>query len=184
MATRYIGDAVVRIEYVGEEDGRSMYKGTVRAGKKTWRFSDLGSPVGGFRFASDHPRAYDAMAASAVAFGSYYTTDNRPERGSDELRGMPSGAVADAISEATSWAQDDRGEFAVRRSKKGEAVPEGRAWRENGPQRGRRGAARKGSMKHRKSARRSNPRDSAPPAQPPGSEGGGIWDSIVEFFGG
>ena len=48
MAKRYIGDAVITIEYVGETpDGRGNYKGTVRAGKHTWRFDELHSGVGG-----------------------------------------------------------------------------------------------------------------------------------------
>jgi len=49
MAKRWIGDAVVTIEYAGEKDGRSQYKGTIKAGDHTWRFADLGSPMGGFR---------------------------------------------------------------------------------------------------------------------------------------
>ena len=57
MAKRYIGDAVITIEYVGETpDGRGNYKGTVRAGKHTWRFDELHSGVGG---GGDSPEAYD-----------------------------------------------------------------------------------------------------------------------------
>ena len=69
MAKRYIGDAVITIEYVGETpDGRGNYKGTVRAGKHTWRFDELHSGVGGvssgkgYGYAADSPEADDEMA--------------------------------------------------------------------------------------------------------------------------
>ena len=119
MAKRYIGDAVITIEYVGETpDGRGNYKGTVRAGKHTWRFDELHSGVGG---GGDSPEAYDEMAQSAVSFASYYTTHNR---GDDTPEWAPSPEVADAIDEAVGYAQRDNGEYEVRRSPGGKAHEE------------------------------------------------------------
>jgi hypothetical protein len=107
MAKRYIGDAVVTIHYVGEYAGRDEYRGTVSAGKYRWRFDQLYAPAAGFRFAYDSPEAYDKMAASAVSFGS--------------SREVAPPETADAISDATAWAQDDRGVYEVRRSLRGRA---------------------------------------------------------------
>jgi hypothetical protein len=128
MAKRYIGDAVITIEYVGEtQDGRGNYKGTVRVGKHTWRFDELHSGVGGvssgkgYGYPADSPEAYDKMAGSAVGFASYYTTFNR---GDDAPDWAPPPEVADAIEEAVGWAQDDRGEYEVRRSPKGKVHEE------------------------------------------------------------
>lgn len=78
MATRYIGSAVVRIEYVGTyyESGseRLRYKGSVSAGKgNVWRFDNISAsgPEQARRgMAADSADAYDEMAASAVAFAS------------------------------------------------------------------------------------------------------------------
>lgn len=56
------------------------------------------------------------MAAEAVGFASYYTTYNR---GDDTPEWAPREETADAISEASSYAQCDNGDYAVRRSKKG-----------------------------------------------------------------
>jgi hypothetical protein len=111
MAKRYIGDAVVNITYRDRGD----YAGTVSAGGRTWRFEDLHAPRAGLGrgVAYDSPKAYDEMAESAVSFGGYYTTDNR---GDDTPDWAPSAEVADAISDATAWAQDDRGKYEVRRS--------------------------------------------------------------------
>jgi len=116
MARRIIGDAIVNIQY----SDRGDYRGTVSVpygrGKKrkSWRFSDLHAPRMGFgpRIGYDSPRAYDEMAESAVGFGSYYTTHNR---GDDVPDWAPSEELADAISDATAWAQDDRGKYEVRR---------------------------------------------------------------------
>lgn len=58
---------------------------------------------------------YDEMAESAVGFASYYTTHNR---GDDLPDWAPSAEVADAIAEATEWAQDDRGDYEVHRTKR------------------------------------------------------------------
>lgn len=115
MATRYIGDAVVRIAYHDSGD----YRGTVSAGGHAWRFSDLHAPkVGGAanRFGYDSPEAYDEQAAAAVAFGSYYTSHNR---GGDCPDWAPFPECADAISEATQCETDDQGRYSVRRSANG-----------------------------------------------------------------
>jgi hypothetical protein len=110
MAKRYIGDAVVTITYHDAGD----YRGTVRVGNHSWAFDDLHAPAGGIRFAYDSPEAYDMMAASAVGFGSYYSTGNRD----DAPDWAPSEETADAIAEATQWAQNDRGGYEVRRTQK------------------------------------------------------------------
>jgi hypothetical protein len=120
MARRYIGDAVITITYHDAGD----YRGTIRANGKAWRFRDLRAPVC-FSLASDSPEAYDRMAAAAVSFGSYYTTDNRGPcalgSGMDEFadRGYPDGETADAIEQATGCSMDDRGRYAVSRSPNG-----------------------------------------------------------------
>lgn len=111
MAKRYIGDAVITIKYRDRGD----YAGTVSAGGHTWRFEDLHAPAGGLPYAYDSSQAYDKMAESAVGFASYYTTYNR---GDDTPDWAPSAETADAIAEATEWAQDDHGEYEVRRSAK------------------------------------------------------------------
>lgn len=121
MARRYIGDAVITIEYDGEQDGRSQYKGTVRAGKHTWKFDNLGSPMGGFRTGSDSAQAYDEMAQSAVSFGSYYSSGNR---GDDTPEWAPSEEIADAINDAVGFAQRDDGTYEVKRSPSGKAHEE------------------------------------------------------------
>lgn len=110
MARRYIGDAVVDIFYRDRGD----YCGTVSVPgtRASWPFEDLNPPRAGFNFGYDSSKAYDKMAASAVSFASYYSSSNR---GSDTPDWAPSPSVADAIDEAVSWAQDDRGEYEVRR---------------------------------------------------------------------
>jgi hypothetical protein len=108
MAKRYIGDAVVEITYRDRGD----YAGAVKAGGYSWKFDELRAPAAGLPYAYDSPEAYDKMAASAVTFGSYYTTHNR---GSDTPDWAPPAEVADAIAEASSWATDDQGNYEVRR---------------------------------------------------------------------
>mgnify|MGYP006969347834 CR=1 FL=1 len=117
MATRYIGDATVRIRYRDEGD----YAGVITVpsgdgGRWHWHFDDLHAPAIGFGpgIAYDSPEAYDEMAGSAISFGSYYTTYNR---GDDVPEWAPDAEVADAIDEATSWATDDQGTYDVRRRK-------------------------------------------------------------------
>lgn len=111
MAKRYIGDAVVTIAYHDSGD----YRGSVKVGRHTWAFRDLHAPPAGHRkgVSYDSPEAYDSMAAAAVTFGSYYSSHNR---GSDTPDWAPRPEVADTIEEATSWATDDRGRYAVSRS--------------------------------------------------------------------
>lgn len=111
-AKRYIGDAIVTIEYQDDD----TYSGKIQAGGKTWKFDELRAPRAGLSFASDSPEAYDKMAQSAVSFASYYTTDNR---GDETPTWAPSPATADAIAEAVGWAMDDRGDYDVRRKKNG-----------------------------------------------------------------
>lgn len=110
MARRYIGDAVIEIKYRDTGD----YAGTVSAGGHTWRFADLNAPKAGLGagVAYDSPEAYDVMAASAVSFGSYYTTHNR----GDAPEWAPSAEVADAIDEAVSGVMDDKGRYEVQRT--------------------------------------------------------------------
>jgi len=111
MARRYIGDAIVTIAYHDDGD----YRGTIKAGKHTWKFDGLHAPRAGLGpgVAYDSPEAYDEMAASAVSFGSYYSTGNR---GDDTPDWAPPPEVADAIEQAVSWAQRDDGSYEVRRS--------------------------------------------------------------------
>jgi hypothetical protein len=111
MAKRYIGEAVVNILYRDKGD----YAGTVSVGRGvSWRFEGLKAAPRGFKsgVAYDSPEAYDVMAASAVSFASYFTSHNR---GSDVDESYPPAEVADAISEASSWAMDDKGTYHVRR---------------------------------------------------------------------
>lgn len=117
MARRYIGDAVVTVQV--DDSSISMgprvsYKGSVRAGGYTWKFSDLSLPI--YRQAADSPDMYDSAAASAVSFGGYYTTYNR---GDDTPDWAPPAHVADAIDESTSFETDDQGRYLVKRSLKG-----------------------------------------------------------------
>lgn len=117
MAKRYIGDAVITINYKGGL--QDEYVGTISApgpsGKRvTWKFAELYPPRSGFNFGYDSAKAYDKMAASAANFGSYYSTMNR---GSDTPSWAPSATVADAIEAAVAFDQDDQGNYRVRRSK-------------------------------------------------------------------
>ena len=124
MAKRYIGDAVITITYhdTAEDPRAADYRGTIQAGGHTWKFDGLHAPASGFRFAYDSPQAYDEMAVSAVGFATYYSWNNR---GDDTPSWAPSADVADAIAEATQWAQDDRGKYEVRRTPKGKAASVG-----------------------------------------------------------
>jgi hypothetical protein len=118
VATRYIGDAVVRITYRDQGD----YAGSVCApGRRCWSFTDLRPPAVGFGggVAYDSPEAYDEMATSAVTFGSYYTSHNR---GRDTPDWAPPAEIADAIDEAVSGYQREDGTYEVRRSPGGKAV--------------------------------------------------------------
>jgi hypothetical protein len=73
MARRYSGNLTVYIAYFDDD----TYKGNIvdRESGDSWSFSDLMAPVCGLGtgVAYDSPEAYDAMAKSAIGFGSYYT---------------------------------------------------------------------------------------------------------------
>lgn len=124
MAVRYIGAARVEIKY---NDRNDSYEGKVTVPKGhgpagyTWHFDELRAPAAGLygarrqRVSADSPPAYDQMAASAVSFGSYYTTHNR---GADTPDWAPEPEVADAIDDATSYTTDDQGNYEVRRDKR------------------------------------------------------------------
>jgi len=113
MARRYIGDAVIYIIY---NDDSGDYRGIVRAGGYSWHFDDLHAPACGHGpgVGYDSSKAYDKMAESAVSFASYYTSDNRSD---DTPQWAPSAAAANAISAAVCFAQDDQGNYEVRRVK-------------------------------------------------------------------
>jgi len=135
MPRRWIGEAVIDIEYVGRSgDGRNRYSGRVivpsaivtlgldgSAEQKpiVWAFDDLQTGVGGLyakpgvvvsgKHGMIDPRseeAYDRMAQDAVMFGSALT-------GEDEEEGAMERAAA--IEEATGCELNDDGSYAVRR---------------------------------------------------------------------
>jgi hypothetical protein len=120
VARRYIGDAVIEITYrdgCEANGGRDDYIGRVTANGRTWHFDALYAPQCGHGagIAYDSSEAYDSMAASAVSFGGYYTTHNR---GNGLPNWAPDAETADAIDQATVWATDEAGLYAVRRSPK------------------------------------------------------------------
>lgn len=119
MATRYVGDATVRIQYHETRGNQTEYRGTVTAGGKSWAFDGLCAPAAGFGagVGYDSPEAYDSMAGAAVAFGSFYTSHNRPHDDASDCDWIPSADVADAIAEATAHAQDAYGRYTVRRKR-------------------------------------------------------------------
>lgn len=123
MARRYVGDAVVTIKYVGTApDGREEYAGTVWANGAYWKFDKLFAPRSGFGsgVAYDSAKAYDEMAASACAFASYFTSDNR---GDDVPDWAPSADLADDLHEAIVPAMGaDDGTLSVQRRKDGPVV--------------------------------------------------------------
>lgn len=113
MAIRYVGDATVYIFFDKCVCDRCSYKGKIVVEGHSWSFDELQSPAY-FNHAADSPKAYDEMAGSAASFGSYYSSLNR---GDDTPDWAPSPEAADAIEEAVSWAQDEDGEYKVRRKK-------------------------------------------------------------------
>lgn len=118
MARRYIGDAVIHIEY---DDETEAYRGTVVANGHAWKFDQLKRArilMQGEGSAVDSSRAYDSMAASAVSFGGYFTTHNRGDGLPDW---SPPASVADAINEATQLETDEEGKglYFVKRTPKG-----------------------------------------------------------------
>jgi hypothetical protein len=97
MAVRYIEHLKIDIRY----HDQGYYFGRVSTPAGTWKFSGLYPPKIGFTFAYDSSKAYDKMAKSALAFGSYYTTHNR----GDVPPGYPSAEIADEMS--TAWYGDE-----------------------------------------------------------------------------
>ncbi len=123
MATRYIGNARITVKFDGYRPPHLQYSGRIvvpmgSGGKVSWPFSDLGISEYSHPGPADSPEAFDAAAAAAADFGSYYTTHNR---GDDVPDWAPAPEVADAIEDATAYATDEegRGLHAVRRSKDG-----------------------------------------------------------------
>jgi hypothetical protein len=115
MARRYVGEAFVNIDY---RPRKGDYVGYIRVGRDVWNFEGLFPPSElPYAASSQSPSAFDLLAKAAVSFGSYYTNLNRRQLPS----WAPSAEVADAIYQATSSAIDDRGRFAVRRSRDGAA---------------------------------------------------------------
>ncbi len=109
---RKIGDALIFIEIDEDrQEERAWYKGVVIARGEIWEFSDLGAPPN-WDLAWDSDEAYDEMAASAISFGSYYSSYNR---GNDVPKWAPPAHIADAIEAETSWAQDDRRIYEIER---------------------------------------------------------------------
>ncbi len=118
---RFIGDAIVSITYVDPTGvGNGSYMGSIKVGDLIWKFDNLLAPVMGFGY--DSPKAYDIMARSAVSFGSYYDSHNQAVS-CDVPSWAPAPEVADAIGQATDWAQSYEdaesgyGEYVVRRSR-------------------------------------------------------------------
>ncbi len=107
MVTRYIGDAVVKLQ----RTARDVYRGSIRVGKIRWDFDGLCTPLRRLGISYRSPAAYDRAAKDAVSFGSNYTTYNR---GNEVPDGYPSAEIAEAISDAA-WDRDERGDYIVRR---------------------------------------------------------------------
>ena len=112
MARRYIGDAVVDVQVDDKTitmGPRVGYKGVVRAGGHRWPFDGLFLNVSSK--AADSPDMYDEAAATAVVFGSYYTSNNRREA----RDWAPDPSTADAIYDAVSTVTNDAGQYLVQR---------------------------------------------------------------------
>jgi hypothetical protein len=119
MARRYIGGAHIYIMYY---PSCGDYRGSIVVPQDdgapvVWKFREIYAPKCGLGhgIAYDSPEAYDRMAQAAVSFGSYFTTMNRDE--DDDLKGYPSGEVADIINDAVGIVSSDDGTYEVRRSK-------------------------------------------------------------------
>lgn len=118
MATRYIGSAVVRVQYVGTymQSGseRIAYRGSVSDGKGAhWSFENIsasGAEQARRGMAADSPDAYDEIAASAVVFAS------SPEQGR-KADWQAQRDVAQAIEQAAQSAMSDDGSYLVRRKR-------------------------------------------------------------------
>ena len=116
IVARYLGAAVVLLRHVGGGE----YAGRVEVGPRSWPFEKLFAPRIGFRHAYDSNEAFDEMAESAVAFGSYYTTSNRPDDLGEIPDWAPPGDVADAVDAAV-WSLSS-GDYPVQRSPDGAYV--------------------------------------------------------------
>ena len=113
MPKRFIGDAMVSIDYRDSErrdgdhrDGAyycAVYVPKGAAAHYVWRFDDLYPPRFTDFGAYDSAVAYDEMAGAAVSFGAY--GEFAPPE------------IAEAIADAVSWAQDDQGNYNVRRTR-------------------------------------------------------------------
>lgn len=113
MARRYVGDAFVNLDY---RPRKRDYVGYVKIGHTVWKFEGLYPPSKlPYRAGPESPSTFDSVAKAAMSFGSYYTNLNRRQVPS----WAPSVEVADAIYEALAGSIDDRGRFAVRRSRDG-----------------------------------------------------------------
>jgi hypothetical protein len=106
---RKIGDACIYLKPSRHGEG---WEGYIEIGNEVvWEFDDLHPPK--IRLAGqDDEDLIDGLAASAVSFGSYYSTHNR---GDDVPDWAPPADMADRIEEATQFVQDDQGNFEVER---------------------------------------------------------------------
>lgn len=75
MATRYIGDATIRVEYMG--DRNDNYRVSVSAPGNRGKGFLVGAPKVGFGkgVAYDSPTAYDDIAAAAAQFALHEDDD-------------------------------------------------------------------------------------------------------------
>ena len=111
VVKRCVGDALVILKPDGRTgDGRCRFKGEVHAGGHRWAFQDLS-----FHGNCDAPKSFDRAAEEIVGFATNYDSLNRPDDPEELPDWAPSAEVADAIEEATSWAQNDRGDVQVKR---------------------------------------------------------------------
>ncbi len=104
MAKRYIGDATITLAFDerASTSSQNKYRGTVRAGGKTWKFSDLGaSPHDSRTLAADSPVIFDRLARAIISFA---VNGDAPE------------SVRAAIEDATAGYTNESGEYMVRRS--------------------------------------------------------------------
>lgn len=108
MHKRYCGDLEIHLRMKGRtDDGRLEFCGyfLLPDGRRV-NFSELRSGVG----AEFNAETLDRMAANAIGFYAYYTSDNRPddpEAVADEVPDWcPPAEVCDAIAHAVEHGQD------------------------------------------------------------------------------
>ncbi len=112
VVKRCVGDALVILKRDGHtHDGRCRFKGEIRVSGHRWSFNDLSFHAGD----CGSPKALDRAAEEIVGFATNYNTLNRPDDPEDLPAWAPPAKVADAIEEATMWAQNDRGDMRVKR---------------------------------------------------------------------